>query len=62
MNKMTTIITVKIVFHQGGLVNGDCYLRPEQISVSEISEESILKSDQNLWITVTLSGQLLYPL
>ena len=24
MNKMTTIITVKIVFHQGGLVNGDC--------------------------------------
>ena len=62
MNKMTTIITVKIVFHQGGLVKWRLYLRPEQISVSEISEESILKSDQNLWITVTLSGQLLYPL
>ena len=23
-NQMTTVITVKIVFHQGGLVNEDC--------------------------------------
>ena len=54
---MIAVIKVKIVFHQGELINQDCVCNQ-----SGISGESILKSDQNLCITITLSGKLLYPL
>ena len=54
---MITIIAVKLVFHYGELVNQDCIC-----DQSGTSGESILKSDQNLCITLTLSGKPLYPL
>ena len=56
-NRMITIITVKIVFHQGELVNED-YICDQ----SGTSGESILKNDQNLCITIILSRKLLYSL
>ena len=56
-NRMITLIIVKTVFHKGGLVNQDCICNH-----GGTSGESILKSDQNLCITVTLSGKPLYPL
>ena len=54
---MITIFLVKIIFHQEGLVNQDCIC-----DQSGTSGEFILMSDQNLCITVTLSGKQLYPL
>ena len=54
---MIIIIIVKIVFHQGELVNED-YICDQ----SGTSGESILKNEQNLCITVILSRKLLYPL
>ena len=51
------MIIVKIVFHKGELVNQDCIC-----DHGGTSGESILKSDQDLCITVTLSGKPLYPL
>ena len=54
---MITIIAVKLVFHHGELVNQDFIC-----DQSGTSGESILKSDQNLCITLTLSGKPLYPL
>ena len=50
------MIVVKIVFHKGELVNQDCICNH-----GGTSGESILKSGQNLCITVTLSGKPLYP-
>ena len=54
---MITITAVKLVFHQGELVNQACIC-----DQSGTLGESILKSDQNLCITITLSGKPLYPL
>ena len=54
---MITITTLKIVFHQGELVNHD-YI----CDLGGTYRESILKGDQNLCISITLSLKSLYPL
>ena len=53
---MITIITVKIFFCHGELVNHDCIC-----DQGGTSRESILKGDQNLCITITLSLKSVYP-